>query len=203
MANLTRGRCVSVRYRLAPQHPFPAALLDILIAYLSLLYPPPDTFHEPIAASNVVVAGDSAGANLCLALVQFILQLRRQNGSNCTIKWFDRDVTIPLPAGISVFSAWTELTHALPSFTANVKHDYFSTTEALERVPPCNIWPTNPPRGAMYCDTSTLCHPLVSPTLAETWAGSPPMLFCCGDEMLVDNSKVIAQRAANEGCTVV
>ena len=203
LAQLTQGRCVSVRYRLAPQHPFPAALLDVLTTYLSLLYPPPDSFHKPISASNIIIAGDSAGANLCLALVQLILQLHRQSRSVCTVSFFGKDVAIPLPAGVAAFSAWTEATCALPSFTANEGYDYFSTTMALERVVPCDIWPTNPPRGALYCDISALCHPLVSPTIAKTWAGSPPMWFCCGEEMLVDNSRVIAQRAANQGCTVV
>ena len=39
LAKLTGGRCYSVRYRLAPQNPFPAALLDALVSYLTLLYP--------------------------------------------------------------------------------------------------------------------------------------------------------------------
>jgi len=203
LAQLTQGRCVSVRYRLAPQHPFPAALLDVFIAYLSLLYPPPESFHEPIPASNIIIAGDSAGANLCLALVQLILQLHRRNGPASTIRFFGRDVALTLPAGVTAFSAWTEATSALPSFTANKKHDYFSATTALERAVPCDIWPTYPPRGTLYCDISTLCHPLVSPTIADHWDGSPPMWFCCGEEMLVDNSRVIAQRAANQGCTVI
>ena len=73
----------------------------------------------------------------------------------------------------------------------------------LERVVPCGIWPTDPSRGALYCDISAFCHPLVSPTIAETWTGAPPMWFCCGEEMLVDNSRVITQRAANQGCTVL
>lgn len=203
LAQLTQGRCVSVRYRLAPQHPFPAALLDVLTTYLSLLYPPPDSLHEPIPASNIIVAGDSAGANLCLALVQLILQLHRQNKSGCTVRFFGRDVAIPLPGSVASFSAWTDCTGSLPSFTANKEYDYFSTTMALERVIPCGIWPTNPPRGALYCDISALCHPLVNPTIAKTWAGSPPIWFCCGQEMLVDDSRVIAQRAANQACTVI
>lgn len=70
LAHLTNGRCLSVRYRLAPQNPFPCALLDAFQAYLSLIYPPPGSFHEPVSAKNIVLAGDSAGGNVCLALVQ-------------------------------------------------------------------------------------------------------------------------------------
>lgn len=58
LAKLTGGRCYSVRYRLAPQHPFPAAVMDALSAYLTLLYPPPGAFHEAVRPEDIVVAGD-------------------------------------------------------------------------------------------------------------------------------------------------
>ncbi|KAJ0286513.1 hypothetical protein Brms1b_002879 [Colletotrichum noveboracense] len=59
IAKLTGGRLYSVRYRLAPQHPFPAALMDALVSYLTLLYPPPDAYHEGVEPKHIVVAGDS------------------------------------------------------------------------------------------------------------------------------------------------
>ena len=202
LAELTGCRCFSVRYRLAPQHPFPTALLDVLVTYLSLLHPPPGSLHEPIPASQILLVGDSAGANLCLALVQLILGFNRQNGSGCTVQFFRKHVALPLPAGLAAFSAWTDCTNSLPSMIANKGYDYFSADTALDRVVPCEIWPTSPPRGALYCDISALCHPLVSPTVADDWTGSPPMWFCCGQEMLADSSKFIAQRAASQGCKV-
>lgn len=58
LAKLTGGRCYSVRYRLAPQDPFPAALLDAFVSYLTLLYPPPGAFHEAVRPEHVVFAGD-------------------------------------------------------------------------------------------------------------------------------------------------
>lgn len=58
LAKLTGGRSYSVRYRLAPQHPFPAALLDSLVSYFTLLYPPPDAYHEPVKPEHLVIAGD-------------------------------------------------------------------------------------------------------------------------------------------------
>lgn len=54
----TGGRGYSVRYRLSPQGVFPAALLDAFISYLTLLYPPPDAFHEPVKPEHIVIAGD-------------------------------------------------------------------------------------------------------------------------------------------------
>jgi acetyl esterase/lipase len=58
LAKLTGGRVYSVRYRLAPQHPFPAALMDALMSYLALLYPPAGAFHEPVKPEHIVFAGD-------------------------------------------------------------------------------------------------------------------------------------------------
>jgi acetyl esterase/lipase len=58
LAKLTGGRCYSVRYRLSPQHMFPAALIDALVSYLTLLYPPDDAYHDPVEPEHIVFAGD-------------------------------------------------------------------------------------------------------------------------------------------------
>ena len=76
-AENTGGRCVAFRYHLAPQNPFPAALLDALVAYLTLLHPPSSAFPFPVSASSIVFVGDSAGANLALSLLQVVLFAQR------------------------------------------------------------------------------------------------------------------------------
>ena len=58
IAKLTGGRVYSVRYRLAPQNPFPSALLDALVSYFTLLYPPPGAVHDAVASENIVFGGD-------------------------------------------------------------------------------------------------------------------------------------------------
>ncbi len=58
LSKLSGARVYSVRYRLAPQNPFPAALLDVLVSYFTLLYPPPGAYHDPIKPEHIVFAGD-------------------------------------------------------------------------------------------------------------------------------------------------
>lgn len=72
-------------YRLAPEHPFPAALEDAITAYHWLL----SQGHAP---ENLVIMGDSAGGGLALAT---LLSLRDQG--------------TPLPAATVLFSPWTDL----------------------------------------------------------------------------------------------
>lgn len=84
LAAATRG--LSVDYRLAPEHPFPAAVDDALAAYRWLIGP---GGAEP---GSVVVAGDSAGGGLAAALLVTL-----------------RDAGDPLPAGGYLLSPWTDL----------------------------------------------------------------------------------------------
>lgn len=71
-------------YRLAPEHPFPAALDDSLAAYRWLL-------AEGVSPSKIVFAGDSAGGGLCLATLIAL-----------------RDQGVPLPAAAVALSPWTD-----------------------------------------------------------------------------------------------
>jgi acetyl esterase/lipase len=84
-------------YRLAPEHPFPAALHDALDAYNYLL----NNGFEP---SNIVFAGDSAGGGLCLATLLAL-----------------KDKDIPLPAAAAVLSPWTDLLLTGISHKTNLK----------------------------------------------------------------------------------
>ena len=219
LARLTRGRCLSVRYRLAPQHPFPCALLDVFLAYVSLLAPAPGSFHSPVPASQIVICGDSAGGNLAIALLQLLLYLQRSSSSPSSssssssssspnVRFNRRDVPVPLPAGIAVNSAWMDLTRCMPSTVRNAAFDYLppplTRTEILNFAA-CDLWPppTDTVRGDLYCDTSMLCHPLVSPLAAKDWRGACPMWFGYGQEMLLDEGKAVACLAAQQDVSVV
>ncbi|KAL8903064.1 MAG: hypothetical protein Q9207_004174 [Kuettlingeria erythrocarpa] len=207
LAHLTNGRCLSVRYRLAPQNPFPCALLDAFQAYISLLLPAPGSFHVAVPVKHIVFAGDSAGGNITLALLQLILQINRSS-SRRVLNFHGRciDLPLPVPAGIAGNSSWADLTRCMPSIASNAQWDYLPaplTNEKISTFPHDEIWPTDPPRGDIYCDLTMLCHPLVSPLAAKDWTGSCPMWFCYGEEMLADEGKSVASLAAQQGVTVI
>lgn len=84
-------------YRLAPEHPFPAAINDSVTAYRWLL-------AQGISSAHIVFAGDSAGGGLCLAT---LLALRDQG--------------IPLPSAAVALSPWTDLTCSGKSYQNNAR----------------------------------------------------------------------------------
>lgn len=207
LAKESGGRVFNVRYRLSPQNPFPAALLDCFTAYLSLLHPPPDAPHAPVPANEIVFAGDSAGGTCCTALLQLLLQIHRStpDGQTPTVRFHGKDVDIPLPAGVAMTSPWVDITRGLPSIESATRYDYLPTPSATDKreFVPDDIWPTNPKRADLYCEASALMHPLVSPLAAQDWSQSPPLFFSVGEEMLRDEDAVLAQRAAAQGVKVV
>lgn len=203
IATESSGCLCSVRYRLAPQTAFPGQLMDAFMVYLSLLYPPPGSMHQAIPAKNIVLGGDSAGGNLVFALLQLLLQLHRASPSP-TVRFHGQTVPVPLPAGASANSGWFDVSRSMPSLTRNAKYDYLPspTEDAMSHFAADSIWPTNPPRGDLFCDLSLLDHPLVSPVGAESWKGAPPLWFCTGEEMLTDEDCVVASLAASQGVKV-
>lgn len=93
-------------YRLAPEHPFPAALEDTLAAYRYLL----SKGYE----GRITLCGESAGGGLCYALC---MRLKEEG--------------LPLPCGIVVFSPWSDLTAGGESYEKNRDSDPSITRELL------------------------------------------------------------------------
>jgi acetyl esterase/lipase len=200
LAKLTKGRCLSVRYRLAPQNPFPAALVDALVSYLNLIYPPAGSLHEAVDPQHVVFSGDSAGGNLSLALLQTILELHRQ-GRGVFFNGEKRE--LPLPAGVALSSPWVDVTHSSPSCEKNAAWDYLPAPSKNLKHPSCAAWPTDPPRLHLYAETAMLGHPLVSPLAATSWAGAPPLFIGTGTELMTDEDMTLSAHAARQGVKVV
>ncbi|WEW55146.1 hypothetical protein PRK78_000574 [Emydomyces testavorans] len=211
LAQLTGGRCFSVRYRLAPQNPFPAALLDALVAYLSLLSPPKGSFHDPVPANKIVIAGDSAGGGLSLALLQTLLTLHHISTS-LTIRFHGKDVHVPLPGGVAVSSPYCDITRSFPSTYRNSKYDYIipppqapGSLYTPYPFPPDETWPTNPPRVEFYANANMLAHPFVSPVTSpkDLWKDTPPVFITIGEESLEDEGIYLSRTIHRAGGTVV
>jgi len=91
----------AVDYRLAPEHPFPAALDDVLAAYDMLV-------ARGIPPSGIVLAGDSAGGGLVLSAA---IALKNRGGSEPTL------------AGVIAYSPWTDLLATGKTLVTNAKSD--------------------------------------------------------------------------------
>ncbi|MDX2546841.1 alpha/beta hydrolase [Streptomyces sp. WI04-05B] len=98
---------VSIEYRCAPEHPYPAAVEDALAVYRELVRAPgPD---------RLVVVGESAGGGLALVL----LQKAREEG-------------LPMPAAVVPIFPWVDLSLSGASSTANIGRDMLTRSQLLE-----------------------------------------------------------------------
>lgn len=161
------GEAFVPAYRLAPEHPYPAAHTDALAAYRHLLE------DRGIAASRIVLVGDSAGGGLTLALALAI-----------------RDQQLPRPAAIVTFSPWTDLAATGGSLDENSERCAMFAGETIRRA------------AQFYVAAADPHHPYVSPLYGD-FAGLPPLLIHAShDEVLRDDSTRVAERARAAGVPV-
>lgn len=107
VARRVGARGVTVDYRLAPEHPFPAAVEDTVAVYRALL-------DEGVHSSKIAFVGESAGGGLAVAALVAI-----------------KEAGLPQPASAVVFSPWTDLSLSGRSITGKAKVDPALTPEAL------------------------------------------------------------------------
>lgn len=175
---------IAITYRLAPEHPFPLPLHDVLHGYLRLLAPP-----LSIPPENIIVMGDSAGGGLSLALCLYL-----------------RDEGYTLPAGLVLMSPWVDLTMSCGSHDENSHLDVIPMPEAdgMSCYSKADVDHLNPvacylgPQGI----STYLTHPYASPLFADL-SGLPPMLIQAGDsEVLRDEITLLAHKATLSGVEV-
>ena len=111
-----------INYRLAPEHPMPAALHDALSAYIWLLNPNHALFNgmdsnrpKSYLPQDIILGGDSAGGGLALSLLNYIdSYLKHPNGSPM----------VPFPSCAFIYSPWLDLSFSSNSCRLNTQYDY-------------------------------------------------------------------------------
>ncbi|MEH7180339.1 alpha/beta hydrolase [Neobacillus vireti] len=97
-------------YRLAPEHPFPAAIEDTITIYRWLL-------NQGYSSSNIIFAGDSAGGGLTVAATLVL-----------------RDQYEPLPAALVCLSPWVDLTSSGDSYRKNSEKDPYLRCDLVQKT---------------------------------------------------------------------
>jgi acetyl esterase/lipase len=152
-------------YRLAPEHPFPAAIDDSVMVYQWLL----ESGYKP---ENIVIAGESAGGGLALAL---LLALKEQN--------------IPLPKAAVAISPWTDLTCSSESYR---------TKNKLSPAP-LNSWYVF---GSHYIGSNKADNPLISPLFGDLKGLPPLLINSGVDDELFEDGEKFYQKAKAAGVDV-
>ncbi len=153
LAMTTSMDVLSFNYRLAPEHPFPAALEDAVQVWNSLML-------LGYGATDVVVAGDSAGGNLALTLAHKLRMESRQ-----------------LPRALVCLSPWTDLLCEGRSHESRKEVDPILAAEYLD-------WAIQ-----AYAGEADLKNPLISPLYGD-YRNFPPVYVQVGNnEILLSDAK--------------
>ncbi len=163
LAKQSGYRVFSLDYRLSPEHPFPAPIEDAVNCYQWLR-------EQGVQAADIVLAGDSAGGGLCMAL---LLKLKEMGE--------------PLPSGAVLLSPWTDLAATGESVSKNESSCAMFYAESIAAG------------GAVYLAGESSRHPLASPLYGDL-SGMPPLWITVSDnEVLRDDSIRLAERVEQLG----
>lgn len=158
---------LTIDYRVAPENPYPAALLDAYEAYVYLI-------SQGWFAEQIILAGDSAGGGLAMALCHYL-----------------KDRGMQLPCGIVAMSPWTDLTAGGESYETNFEKDplFGKTRDSL-------IFNKD------YVGDHDPMDAYISPLFGD-FREFPPMLIQVGSyEMLLSDSVSVAAKAREQGVKV-
>lgn len=160
------ARLLLIDYRLAPEHPYPAAVEDAARAYRWLL-------GQGFSPGKIAMAGDSAGGGLTVAAM---LALKASGDA--------------LPAAGVCLSPWFDLALTGESLQARASEDPVLRLSDLPFVAQIYLGPADPRT------------PTASPLYGDL-TGLPPILIQVGtDEILLDDSRRLAERAGRMGVSV-
>lgn len=165
VALAAQARTFALDYRLTPENPFPAQLEDAQAAYHWLL-------STGIAPQHIVVAGDSAGGNLALALILAL-----------------RDAQQSLPALAFCLCPWTDMDSSYESLSRNEPCDWIERRMVIQ-------W------GQWFCNGADPHHPLISPLYADLRGLPPVYIQAGEAEVLIDMIRAFVRKAQEQGAPV-
>ena len=166
LCRMVGSRSLLVNYRLAPEHPFPAAIDDCWTSWRWLL-------AQGVAANDIVIAGDSAGGNLALALLHRI-----------------KAAGDPMPACAVLLSPLVDFTLSSPSLLTNEKRDPMFTSARCIGL------------RHLYISAEQMLHPDASPLFADFHGLPPPLFQSSESEVLRDESLRAGAKAHASGVKV-
>ena len=165
LAASTSMDVLSFDYRLAPEHPYPAALEDALKAWNHLM-------QYGYGARDVLVAGDSAGGNLALALT---LKLKKQQRL--------------MPKGLLLMSPWTDLAGSGKSYLSKKDVDPVLNAGYLDAMKENYLGAQN--------TQETWADPFVSPLYGD-FEDFPPTYIQVGDQEILRSDSVLLYKKMNK-----
>jgi epsilon-lactone hydrolase len=165
-------RVVLPEYRLAPEHPYPAAVDDAREVMSAAL--------GDAAPGTVVVSGDSAGGGLALGIALTLPGVASPGTTDGTARL----------AGCILLSPWLDLTADWTAVPELVRRDVVLSPAWLEAC------------ARAYVPTGDRAHPMVSPLYANLGGLPPLLIQCGTDDLLAPDSESLAARAEAAGVDV-
>ena len=161
ISEAARSVALAADYRLGPEHRFPAAVEDAVAVYRGVL----EGGTEP---AKLIVAGDSAGGGLILALA---LALKAEG--------------LPQPAGFFAISPWADLTQSGASYVSKAETDPMITKAGLDL------------NAQMYLGGLDARDPLASPVFGDFEGVAPVLIQTGSEETLLSDSLTMADVLAH------
>ena len=153
LATMNNASVLLADYPLAPTHPHPAGLNDCLKAYRWMIE------EQKISPKRIVIAGDSAGANLAITT---LLRIKEEN--------------LPYPACTFALSPPVDLKAESPSMLSNEKSDLLSNYDLVKKI------------ATIYVPSRDYNDSRVSPLFGDFSGVSPILLHAANNELLRDDS---------------